>query len=143
MEGTHGELGTGLADGLRRNDADGFTDVDHVTAGQIAPVAQDANATAAFAGEHRTNLDLRDACILDDAHLVFGDFLVRLHQHFAGVGIEDVVDRDTAQNTIAELLDDLATLFERRDFDAFERTAVVLRDDAVLGDVDKTAGEVT
>ena len=85
---------------------------------------------------------LADARVLDDAHLVLGDLFVRLHQHLAGVRIEDVVDRDAAEDAVAQLLDDLAALLERGDLDALERAAVVLGDDAVLRHVDQTPGQV-
>ena len=64
------------------------------------------------------------------------------HQHLAGVRVEDVVDRDAAQDAVAELLDDLAALDQRAELDAVDGAAVVLGDDAVLRHVDETAGEV-
>src|SRR5512142_3348022 len=143
MEGAHGELRAGLTDGLGGNDADRLTDVDHVPASQVAAVAQHADASPGLAGQHRPNLDLGDAGILHDANLLLGDLLVGLHQHLAGVRIEDVVDRHTAENTIAQLLDDLAALFERSNLDALERAAVILGDDAVLRHVDEATREVT
>ena len=39
VEGTHGELGARLADGLRRDDAHRFADVDAMTTAQVAAVA--------------------------------------------------------------------------------------------------------
>ncbi len=39
VEGAHGELRAGLADRLRRDDADGLTDVDAVTTREVAAVA--------------------------------------------------------------------------------------------------------
>ena len=39
VEGAHGELRSGLADRLRGDDADRFTDVDRRAAGQVASVA--------------------------------------------------------------------------------------------------------
>ena len=44
VEGPQRELGPGLADRLRRQDADGLTHVDHVHRGQIAAVAHPADA---------------------------------------------------------------------------------------------------
>jgi hypothetical protein len=97
---------------------------------------------AGLAGEHRADLDPVDAGVLDDPHLVLGDLLVGLHQHLAGVGIEDVLDGHAAEDAIPELLDDLAALDQRGDLDALQGAAVVLGDDAVLGHVDQTPGEV-
>ena len=48
VERTHGELRAGFADGLRGNDANGFTDVHRRATGEIAPVAAGADADLAF-----------------------------------------------------------------------------------------------
>jgi hypothetical protein len=42
VEGTHRELRSRLADGLRSDDADGFTDVNRTPGREVAPVALDA-----------------------------------------------------------------------------------------------------
>src|SRR4029077_18063633 len=61
VERTHGELRAGLADGLRGDDADRFAQFDHPAGGQVAPVAQRANAAAGFAREHGTDAHALDA----------------------------------------------------------------------------------
>ena len=83
-----------------------------------------------------------DACILDDAYLVFRDLFVGLHQHFTRVGVEDVFRRDAAENTVTELLDDLASLHQRSNLDALQRATVVFGDDAILSHVHQTAGQI-
>ena len=61
VEGTHGELRSRLADGLRRDDARGLAQLDQAARSQVASVAHDANAALRFAGQHRANLDALDA----------------------------------------------------------------------------------
>ena len=65
VEGAHGELRAGLADGLRGDDADRFAELDHLAGGQVAAVALRAAAALAFAGEHGADLELLDADLLD------------------------------------------------------------------------------
>ena len=65
VEGTHGELRAGLADGLRRDDAEGFAELDHAAGAEVAAVAEHADAATGFAGEHRADLDLLDARALN------------------------------------------------------------------------------
>ena len=67
VEGAHRELGARLADRLGGDDADRLADVDHVAAGEVAAVARDADAAPRLAGEHRADLDLVDAGVLDRA----------------------------------------------------------------------------
>ena len=64
-------------------------------------------------------------------------------QHFAGVRVDDVLERHAAEDAVAELLDDLAALDERRHLDALHGAAVELGDDGVLRHVDETARQVT
>src|SRR5665648_1118678 len=99
MEGTHGELGTRLADRLRRDDTDGFAHIDGRTAGKIAPVALAANAAAGLASQRRADADLLDARILDLFDLFLADPVSGLDDHLAGGLVLDVVARGTAEHT--------------------------------------------
>src|SRR6202020_1592966 len=60
VECTHGELSAGLADGLRRDDADGFAHLDHLAGAEVTAVAEDADAALGLAGENRADLDALD-----------------------------------------------------------------------------------
>src|SRR5258708_13545827 len=55
VEGAHGELRAGFADGLGGDDPDGFTKFNHAAGGEVAPVATSANTAAGLAREHRTD----------------------------------------------------------------------------------------
>ena len=76
VEGAHGELGAGLADGLRRDDADGLAHLDHLAGAEVAAVAEDADAALGLAGEHGADLDPLDARSLHGGGEVFVDLLV-------------------------------------------------------------------
>ena len=76
VEGTHGELGAGFADGLRRDDADRFAAFHQASGGEVAAVTGDANAALRFAGQHRADLDALDTGCLNRRRQIFGDFLV-------------------------------------------------------------------
>jgi hypothetical protein len=51
VEGSHGELGSGLADRLRSDNADGFAELNHAACGEAATVALNANTTFGFASQ--------------------------------------------------------------------------------------------
>ena len=141
VEGPHGELGAGLADGLRGDDAHRFAELDETAGAEVAAVAEDADAAAGFAGEHGADLDALDAGRLDGRGEVFGDFLVDVDDDVALV-VLDFFEGDAADDAVAQRLDDLAGLNDRGDVDAFDGLAVALGDDDVLGHVDQTTGEV-
>src|SRR5690606_37763495 len=71
VEGPQRELGPRFADRLRSQDADRLAQVHHLHRGEVAAVAHPADAALALAGQHRTDLDVLDARLVDPV----GDFL--------------------------------------------------------------------
>ena len=141
VEGTHGELGSGFADGLRRDDAGGFAEFDEASGSQVAAVAHHADAALRFAGQHRTDLHPLDTGSLNRAGQVFGDFVVDVDDDVAVV-VLDLLERHAADDAVAQRLDDLAGFDDTGDVDAVDGAAIVFADDHVLRHVDQTAGQV-
>ena len=117
VEGTHGQLGTGLADGLGRDDADRLAGADRLLGGQVHAVALGAHAAVGLAGQNgadhdggilvlggikaasspwrgffwthaRVSMSLASSSI---HHLGVGD------QHLAGGGIHHVAHQDSGR----------------------------------------------
>ena len=65
VEGAHGQLGTRLTDGLRRDGTHGLTDRDRLHRRQVDAVAMGTHAVARFAGQHRAHVNVRYAVLLD------------------------------------------------------------------------------
>ena len=66
-------------------------------------------------------LTLVDAGVLDRCVTLSSSIsVVRRDEHLAGVRVDDVLERDAAEDAVAERLDDLAALDERRHLDAVE-----------------------
>ncbi len=142
VEGTHGELGARLADGLCRDDADGFAHLDHLARAEVTAVAEDADAALGLAGEHGADLHLLDTGSLNCAGQVFVDLLIDFDD---GLTLEvlELLERHAANDAVAQGLDGLAGFDDRGDVDAFDSAAVLVRDDDILRHVDETASEVT
>src|ERR1700736_1026236 len=117
MERAHGELCAGLADGLRGDAADGFPQFDHAAGAQVAAIAQRADAAPGFAGEHRTNAHALDTRALYGVGQLFGDFLVHVDDDVA-LEVLDLVERDAADDAVAQRLDFDAGFDDRLDADA-------------------------
>ena len=141
VERAHRELRARFADGLRGDDADGFAHLDEAAGGQVAAVAASANSAAGFASEHGANLHALDAGRLNRVGQLFGDFLVDLDDHVAFV-VLDLLERNAADNAVAQRLDFDAGFENRLDVNSVGRAAVELVDDHVLRHVDETPREV-
>src|SRR5450759_4011625 len=126
VERPHRQLRPRLADRLCRDDPYRLPDVDETPGRQIAAIALTADAAAGLAGEDRANLDPLDARLLDPAGQLVGDRLVGLDDRLAGEGVVDLFLDDPAQNAVAERLERLAALHDRRDDDPVEGPAVLL-----------------
>src|SRR3569623_657236 len=143
VEGAHGELGAGLADRLRRDDAHRLADVDLVAPRQIAAVAHGAHAVTGFAGDGRTHhhvIDTQGLQLIDPALVEQG---AGGHGHFAAAGHDHVFGDGTAQHALTQRLDHIAAFDQGHLQDAVAGAAVVLGDHEVLRHVHETAGQVT
>ena len=104
MEGTHGQLGTRLADGLCCDDTDRFADLPTgVPDCQVGAVAVRADAACvARHSQHGADLNAgrcrRSTTASASASVIslpFGD------ENFAGLRIDDIVNRVAAEQTLA------------------------------------------
>ena len=109
--------------------------------GQVAAVAELANAALGFAGEHRADLHALDTGGLNGAGQIFGDFLVEPDDQVAFV-IELVFESHAADDTVAQRLDDFARFDDGLDVNAVAGAAIGFGDDDVLRHVAEAAGEV-
>ncbi len=141
MEGAHGQLGARLADRLGGDDAHRFADVHRGAAGQVAAVAGAADAGGRFTDQHRADLHRLDAGLLDLLDQGLVQVGVGRHDDVAA-RILDVLGRRAAQDALAERDEHVAALDHRAQGDAARGAAVLFGDDAVLGHVDETTGQV-
>ena len=163
VEGTHGQLGAGFADGLGGNDADRLARTHRLLGGQVHAVALGAHAAVGLAGQHGADHDggvlvnrrVEGAAVavavvgldplvgLQDLGVVLVHHLGAGQQHLAGIGVHHIAHQETAPEPVGELLDHLAVLADLGDLDAVGHVAVLLPDDDILGDVHHAAGQVT
>src|SRR6185369_9389457 len=143
VERTHRELRARFADRLSGDDANRLADVDAVTAGQVAPVAQRTHAAARLAGEHRADDDFFDTRVLDLIDTRFVELGVAFDDDLAREWVHHVLQHHATQNAVAEGLNDFTGFFQLGDADTVESAAIELGNYGILRDVDETAREVT
>src|ERR1022692_4956799 len=142
VEGTHRELGSRFADGLRRDDAGRFAQFDETSRSQVAAVAHDADSALRFAGQHRADFHALDTGCLNRYREFFGDLVIDVGDDVAVI-VFDLLERYASDDAVAQGFDDLAGFHDTLHVDAVDRAAVVLADDDVLRNVDQAASQVT
>ena len=145
VEDSHGELGTRFTDGLGGHDTNGFADGNKFASGHVLTIAMTADAVAGLTGEDSADLNFLDAGIDD---FLCGEIVnegIRRNEDFASLWIDDVMHRVASDETFLEGADDnvAAGITDLTNLEAMVAMAIVFADDDILGDVDKTTGEVT
>ena len=143
MERTHGQLRTRLADGLRSNDTDRFALANQRTHCQVDAVAVCADTLTCTALEHRADLHTSDARRDDCVRIRVVHHLGLRHNHLAGLRVTDVINRETAKQTLMQRLNDLIAFLDILDPDALGRAAVIFADDDILRNVNQSTSQVT
>ena len=142
VEGAHGQLRSRLADRLCRDNADSLADIGGGAAGKVAPVAGSTDTGSGLAGKRRAYFDLVYASGFDGFGHLFVDDLAGRDHDFAGQRMNNVFGRAAAQNTLRQSFDDVAAIDDSRHGQATGGAAILLCDDAVLGDINQPAGKV-
>ena len=96
-----------------------------------------------LACEHRADLDRLDGRCVDAVGGGVVDLLAGLYDNLAGGGVDDVVNRNAAEDALAQRGHDLVVVLDLTAYKTAQRTAVFLADDHVVCHVDQTAGKVT
>ena len=143
VEGSHGQLRTGLSDGLCGDDSDSLTDRNRLVGRKVAAVALLADAVLGLAGENGPDQDSLDSRILDGLGLVICDLVIQRDDDLAGVRVDDVLERVVSGDPVGKALDDLVTVLDGGPDDTVDGSAVLLVDDDVLRDVDQSSGEIS
>ena len=142
MEGTHGQLGARLTDGLGGHDPHRLPDLHREAGGQVAPVALVAHAVAGLASQHRPDQHPGDSCFFDQFGVLFRNLRVRRDDLFTGLRVQHRLDGVTPDDTLLQGLDHVFAVGNLVDVNPFPGPAVILPDDHVLGDVYQPPGQV-
>ena len=143
VERAHRQLRARLANGLRRDDAHRLADVNHMTAGEIAPVAHRAHAMTRIARDRRPHPDLVHAQIFQTFDPGFVQHRAGFDEQRLAVASVHVVRDHPAEHPRAEHLDDVAALDQRRHDQPVARTAIDVGHHKILRNIDQPAREVT
>ena len=118
MERTHGQLCTGFTDGLRRNNTYRFANA-HISAGcHVCAVALRTDTNLGTAGQNGSDPNLLNAGFFHCLRLIYGNHSIRRNNDFACFGMDDIVSRPSAADTILQAFNDFVAVHECRNFHA-------------------------
>ncbi len=126
VEGTHGELGTGLTDGLGGDNAGGQTFFNQLAGGEIDAVALRTDTGERFAGERRTDANGFDVEVFNLGGDGLADDLTFADDHFISDGVDDGVAGAATDDDFAKRNIDLFALIDCGLADAVLGAAIVL-----------------
>ena len=145
VERSHRQLRTGFAYRLCRDDSDGFADVYGLGGCKVFTVASCADTVFAAAAENGTNLNSCNARRGNSLRVRFGhrSFAVFCNYNFACGRVNYVVNGESAEKSCFKRLDLFVSLADFGNPNARRRAAVVVSDDNVLRNIDKSSCQVT
>ena len=112
VEGTHRQLR--LTDGLRSDNADSFTDVDHVPTSEISSVTACANTESSFASDGGTHPNFVDTRSFEMFNPCFVEQRTAFDHHLGATGCIRISRDYPAEHALTQWLDHVAPLNERR-----------------------------
>ena len=145
VERPHRQLRARLADRLGGDDAHRLADADEHAGGQVAAVAQPADALAGLAGQRRADQDLVDPGLVERQGDGLADLLVALDDELARLRVGQIGGGEPADHALlvgALLVAGDLGRFGAGDPGAFLGAAVLLAGDHVLGHVHQAPGQV-
>ncbi len=104
MEGPHGQLGPGFANGLRGDDSYGLADIDDLSCSKIAAVAFDTDTVAGAAGKYRTKTNFGNTELNNLLGNILIDHLIPIHKHLSAIGMIDRLQGKAADDPLDSLL---------------------------------------
>ena len=143
VERTESKLCTWLTDRLCGDDTDNLTLLDHTCCSKVTTVTLSTNATTSLTSEHRANLDRLQWRLFDLLGNLLGDLLACATEDLARGWVNNIVESRTAEDTLTEALNNIFVALDSRSGQTTQRATVLLVDDNILSNVDKTTSKVT
>ena len=145
MERSHRQLRTGLTDRLRSNDTDRFTDIDRIAGCQVFAVTSGADAVFTVTTQNRTYMNLFDAGFYNRRSLFFRNRFrgIPRNQYFAGLGMNNIVNRETALQPLCQPFDLFITFLDIIDPYTGMSSAVIFTNNNILRNIDQTPRQIT
>ncbi len=143
VEGTHGQLGAGLTDGLGRNHAHRLTDIDTVTATEITTIAGTTDTVFGFTTDCGANIDLVHTVFFEHVHHGFVQQDACLDQHIVAARLVHFLGSNPPQNALAQCFHHIAAFDDGLHEQAVFRTTIFRSDNQILGHIHQSAGEVS
>ena len=143
MERTKCQLCTWLTDSLSSNHTDSLTLLYHTTGSKVTAVALHADTLLRLTGKYRTNLNALDIASLNRIGNRLCDLLTCLNKNLTGLGVDDIMNRYTTQDTLTKTRDNLIAALQCRTLQTTKCTTVFLGDNHIVRNVNESTCQIT
>ncbi len=143
MEGSHGQLRTGLSDGLGGDDTYRLTDIRRSVCSQVPAVTLYTVSVLSFTCKHGSNPDAFDAEFFDFEGNLICNLLVHIYKEISGNRMLHLFKCKATHDAIGQGLDYFLTVLQGYNIDTVDGTAVVHIYYDILGNVHESTGEVS
>jgi len=133
MEGSERKLRPGLANGLRGNNANGRTQLNHITTGQVKAIALGADTLTQFAGHGRVNIDIVAPGGVHSFGYLLCEQLAGVNENLAGFRISHRLGSKATIDSLSQCL--FTEVVAPAHVNALDSSAVLSRHNDILGHV--------
>jgi len=100
-------------------------------------------AITPVAGQRGADLDFVDAELVDHVDQIFVEHGTGKNDRFLRFRIDQIIDRDAAENALTQRLDHFTAFNQRLDDETVLGAAIIFGNDQILRHIDQTTGQVT
>ena len=143
MECTKSKLCTRLTNSLSCDDTYSLTQLYHAGSSQITAITLHADTLLALAGKYRANLNTLNRRIFDSFGLSLCYLLTGTYNQLASCRMNNIMYRYTTEDTLIQSRNHLVTVLQGCTNQTTQGTTVLLRNNHIMGHIDKTTCQVT
>ena len=143
VERTQSQLRTRLTDRLRSDDTDNLTLLNHTVRSQVTAITLRTDTLLRLASQYGTDLYALNRRLFDLLRSILTDFLTGTNDDLARDRMDDVVYRNTTQDTLVEGSNYILVVLQLGANQTTQGAAVLLVDNHVVRDIDQTTRQIT
>ena len=143
MECTQCQLCTRFTDRLRSDYTNSFTFLNHTAGCQVTSVTLSTYTFLRFTSQYRTDFNAFNRRILDFLRNILCNFLTASHNQFSSSRMDDIMYRNTSQNTFVQSGNNFIVIFQSCTNQTTKCSTVFFINNHIMRHVHKTTSQIS